>query len=116
MLRERIFKFRGQNHNESRGWSVVAASEGIPKEHQESKSKDDTQNREKIVKKIIQYVKAGMTKEQAIDKVIKEEKELVEKFEYLTKHGLDLKVCFNNWVQDSDLILAQMSEKGRNER
>lgn len=116
MLRERIFKFRGQNHNESRGWSVVAASEGIPKEHQESKSKDDTQNRVKVIKKVAQYVKEGMTKEQAIDKIIKEEKELVENFEYLTKHGLDLKVCFNNWVNDSDLIMAKKSEKERNGR
>ena len=116
MIREDIFKLTGNKHNVARGYRVLAAAKDLPNKHKESKSKIDTQNRKEVVMKIIQYVKEGMTQEQAIDKIIKEEKELVKKFEYLTQNGLDLKVCFNNWVKNSDLLLMQKSEKERNER
>ncbi len=115
MIREDNFKLT-KKHNATNGYRIIAASEGISSGFQDSKSKTDTKNREKVIRKVIQYVKEGMTKEQAIDKVIKEEKELVENFEYLTKNGLDLKVCFNNWVKDSNLLLIQKSEKERNEK
>ena len=116
MIGEDIFKLTGKKRDSARGYRILAAAEGLPKGYQDSKSKIDTKNREKVIRKVIQYVKEGMTKEQAIDKIIKEEKELVENFEYLTKNGLDLKVCFNNWVKNSDLLLIQKSEKERNEK
>ena len=73
----------------------------------------DKHNRNYIVEKIIQYMLQGMKKEEAIEKVMQEEKETVESFEYLKKAGLDLRVVFSNWANDKN-IKSKMREMVNN--
>lgn len=56
----------------------------------------DSQNRSYVLSRISTYIKNGMSQEEAIDLIMKD-KEILVKFEYLTKRGLDLRVCFTNW-------------------
>ncbi len=67
--------------------------------HQKGLDKD-THNRNYIVTKIRQYIAEGMKKEKAVERVIEEEKEVVEEFDYLTKNGLDIRVVFSNWANN----------------
>ena len=73
----------------------------------------DVFNRNYITEKIVKYIIEGMEKEEAIEKVMQEEKEVVESFEYLRKAGLDLKVVFSNWANDKN-IKRRMREMENN--
>ena len=73
----------------------------------------DAFNRNYITEKIVKHMIEGMEKEKAIEKVMQEEKEVVESFEYLRKAGLDLKVVFSNWANDK-IIKKKMHEMENN--
>lgn len=73
----------------------------------------DAFNRNYITEKIVKHIMEGMEKEEAIEKVMEEEKEVVESFEYLEKVGLDLKVVFSNWASDKN-IKKKMHEMENN--
>ncbi len=73
----------------------------------------DASNRNYITGKIVKHLMEGMEKEEAIEKVMEEEKEVVESFEYLKKAGLDLKVVFSNWANDKN-IKKKMHEMENN--
>ncbi len=73
----------------------------------------DVFNRNYITEKIVKHMIEGMEKEEAIEKVMQEEKEIVESFEYLRKAGLDLKVVFSNWASDKN-IKKKMREMENN--
>ena len=73
----------------------------------------DAFNRNYITEKIVKHMIEGMEKEKAIEKVMQEEKEVVESFEYLRKAGLDLKVVFSNWANDK-IIKKKMREMENN--
>ncbi len=71
------------------------------KEERKAKGIDrDVYNRCYIATKIKQYKKAGIKEKDAIEKVIKEEKEVVAQFDYLTKNGLDIRQIFATWANN----------------
>ncbi len=60
----------------------------------------DSHNRQYIATKIKQYISEGIKEDEAIEKVIQEEKEVVDQFNYLTKNGLDIRKIFSNWARN----------------
>ncbi len=58
----------------------------------------DSHNRAYIVTKIRKYMKEGMEENEAIERVLQEDKEVVAGFKYMENAGLDLKVIFHNWI------------------
>ena len=56
----------------------------------------DTENRKRVVERIAEYRKKGITQEEAAD-LIMQDKEVLEQFNYLTKNGLDIRKCILTW-------------------
>ena len=55
---------------------------------------EDINNRRYIMSRIVQYMQEGLIKEEAVQRVMEEEKETVQKFKYLENAGLNLKTVF----------------------
>lgn len=72
--------------------------ENLIKEKKKKGLDKDSHNRAYITTKIREYINNGLKKEEAIQKVMEEEKEIIKQFEYLEKLGLKLEVIFSNWV------------------
>ena len=57
----------------------------------------DSENRKYIKKLIIENIKAGKTKEEALDIAMSDER--AKEFDYLEKNGLNKRQCFYNWAK-----------------
>ena len=66
---------------------------------------NDTQNRNYVVRAGVEYIKAGLSEEETLDKLMNDD--IVKEFEYLKKNGLDIRNCFKNWIK------AAMKKHGR---
>ena len=73
----------------------------LKKEKREKGIDRDSHNRRYIATRIRTYMAEGMSPKEAVKRVIKEEKEIVEQFGYLTKNGLDIEEIFSNWAQNN---------------
>ena len=60
------------------------------------KQSDDSKNREYVMKKMLGYLKDGLSEEMVLDKIM--EDPISKEFEYLSKNGLDKRNCFRNWM------------------
>jgi len=100
-----------------RGLSIGNAESAIRKlKNLEKPKTSDAQNRSYVLSKISRYIKNGMSKNEAIDLIMQDEDILI-KFEYLTKNGLDLRTCFTNWISSIERTEEYRSiEKDRDER
>lgn len=58
---------------------------------------DDNKNRKYVKIKINEYIQSGLSEEEALDKIMKDD--IVNKFEYLTENGLNIRECFRNWAR-----------------
>lgn len=74
--------------------------EKLKKEKSEKGIDRDSHNRKYIATRIRTYITEGMHPKEAVKRVIEEEKEIVEQFDYLTKNGLDIRKIFANWAQN----------------
>ena len=57
---------------------------------------DDKRNRENVRKSIEKYLDEGKSLEEAVDILASDEK-INKQFEYLKKHGINLRDTFKNW-------------------
>lgn len=77
------------------GMTASIAKADLRRKNGNPKTKD-TENREYVQNKIIEYIEKGLSKEKAIEEIMKDP--IVKEFEYLTKNGLDIRICFKNWL------------------
>lgn len=61
-------------------------------------SNQDSKNREEVIERVKQYMKKGMTQEEAVD-ILMQDETVMNQFAYLKKNGLDVKQCFMNWTK-----------------
>ena len=59
----------------------------------------DSSNRKYIRKKIVEYIKGGLSKQEIVEKILKDP--IINEFEYLTKSGTKIDVFINNWTEDA---------------
>ena len=62
----------------------------------ERPAEEDSKNRKAVVERINILIKEGKTIEDAVDEIYSNI-EIRKQFEYLEKHGIDLKVTFKSW-------------------
>ena len=71
----------------------------------------DSSNRKYIRNKIIEYIKAGLTKQEIVEEILKDP--IIKEFEYLTKSGTKIEVFVNNWTEDAIKKANSKDEKTR---
>ena len=72
---------------------------GMINEKLDSKEKnlsDDYKNRLYVRKKIVEYIKQGLSKQEIIDNILSDD--IMKNFEYLKNNGLSIDKCVTNWV------------------
>lgn len=77
----------------------------------ESLQNEDQENRRYVRNKIKQYIELGMQQKEIVEKILNDS--IMEKFEYLTRNGLDIKLCVTDWVQSTVKRQNVKTEKER---
>lgn len=60
---------------------------------------DDITNRRYVRGKIIEYLRSGMEKKDVVEKILNDP--IMKKFDYLSKNGLNIETCVNEWVENA---------------
>ena len=72
---------------------------------------EDQANRQYVQNKIKQYIEQGMQQKEIVERILNDS--IMEKFEYLTRNGLDIKLCVTDWVQSAVKRYNVKTEKER---
>lgn len=105
-----------KSNNRIPGLSVRNAQSQVNTENrirQKNKSSEsgDIANRNYVQSKIIEYIKSGVSKEEIIEKILKDP--IMKQFEYLTNNGLKIEACVEGWVENAIKRNDKKSEKTR---
>ena len=78
-------------------WDIVHYNNKMGYYHNIRKTNPDTINRKEVIQKMMDKINNGASIDEAVDSVL-EDSEIRGQFSYLEKNGLDIRVCFKNWV------------------
>ncbi len=94
------------------GVAIEYAAKSIMGQKNMQKSpNEDQENRRYVQNKIKQYIEQGMQQKEIVEKILNDS--IMEKFEYLTRNGLDIKLCVTDWVQSAVKRQNVKTEKER---
>lgn len=81
-----------------RGLSIINAASDVKRKQKGELTRDpDVVNREELVKRIHKFMESGKSLDEAVELIMQDD--IMEKFDYWYKNGLDVRQCIKNLVR-----------------